>query len=50
MNTYNREDDLLLEKLIMKKYKLTKEEQQLISDEMNRLPDLSAVNNMKMEA
>ena len=50
VNTYNREDDLLLEKLIMKKYKLTKEEQQLISDEMNRLPDLSAVNNMKMEA
>lgn len=47
---YDREIDLQLEKLIMKKYKLNKKEQQLISNEMNRLPDLSAINNMKMEA
>ncbi len=47
---YDREIDLQLEKLIMKKYKLNKKEQQLIINEMNRLPDLSAINNMKMEA
>jgi len=34
----------------MKKYGLTKEECKLVVNEMNRLPDLSAVNNMKMEA
>ena len=47
---YDRETDLQLEKLVMKKYKLNKKEQQLIINEMNRLPDLSAINNMKMEA
>ena len=36
-------------KLIMKKYGLTTEEEYLIFDEMNRLPNLSAVNNMKVE-
>lgn len=34
----------------MEKYGLTEEERKLIISEMNRLPDLSAVNNMKMEA
>ena len=33
----------------MQKYGLTAEEECLIFDEMNRLPNLSAVNNMKME-
>ncbi len=47
---YDRETDLQLEKLIMKKYKLNKKEQQLIINEMNKLPDLSAINNMKIEA
>lgn len=50
MQTYDYQTDLQLEKLIMQKYGLTVEEECLISDEMNRLPDLSAVNNMKMEA
>jgi tRNA1(Val) A37 N6-methylase TrmN6 len=47
---YDRENDIQLERLIMKKYKLNKKEQRLIINEMNRLPDLSAINNMKMEA
>ena len=47
---YNRSIDLQLEKLIMTKYELTDQEQQLIVDELNRLPNLSAINNMKMEA
>lgn len=50
MQTYDYQTDLRLEKLIMQKYGLTVEEESLISDEMNRLPNLSAVNNMKMEA
>lgn len=50
MQTYDYQTDLQLEKLIMQKYGLTIEEECLISNEMNRLPDLSAVNNMKMEA
>lgn len=50
MQHYNHDLDLKLEALIMKKYGLTKEERKLVANEMNRLPDLSAVNNMKMEA
>lgn len=50
MKTYDYQTDLRLEKLIMQKYGLTDEEERLISDEMNRLPNLSAINNMKMEA
>lgn len=49
MKDYNHEDDIRLEKLIMKKYCLTDEERRLVLDEMSRLPDLSAVNDMKME-
>ena len=50
MQAYDYQTDLLLEKLIMRKYGITVEEERLISREMNHLPDLSAVNNMKMEA
>lgn len=50
MQEYDYQTDLLLEQLIIKKYGLTDEEVQLISNEMDRLPNLSAVNNMKMEA
>jgi len=49
MNRYSRDADLHLEKLIMKKYGITETEIKLISAEMDRLPDLSAVKNMKME-
>lgn len=48
-DSYDYKMDLELEKLIMKKYGLTNKEQSLIVDEMNKLPDLSAINNMKME-
>lgn len=46
---YDYHNDLLLEKLICSKYELSDNEIQLIYDEMNRLPDLGAVNNMKVE-
>ena len=49
MQAYDYQTDLRLEKLVMQKYGLTAEEECLIFDEMNRLPNLSAVNNMKME-
>lgn len=50
MQKYDYQTDLRLEKLVMQKYGLSDEEQRLISNEMKRLPNLSAVNNMKMEA
>lgn len=46
---YEHSKDLQLEKLICQKYNLTDAEIKLIYDEMNRLPDLGAVNNMKVE-
>ena len=50
MKKYDYNADLQLERLILKKYGLNEKEQILISREMSRLPDLSAINNMKMEA
>ena len=50
MRKYDRSNDLALEQLIMEKYGLTEEERKMIAAEMNRLPNLSAVNDMKMEA
>lgn len=46
---YDYNKDVQLEELIMKKYDLSEADKQLIYSEMNRLPDLSAVNNMKVE-
>lgn len=50
MQKYDYQVDLQLETLIVKKYDLTDEDVKLISAEMNRLPDLGAVNNMKVKA
>ena len=50
MRIYDRSNDIALEQLIMEKYGLTEEERKMIAEEMNRLPNLSAVNDMKMEA
>ena len=50
MREYDRTKDLELEELIMEKYGLTEEERKMIAAEMNRLPNLSAVTDMKMEA
>ena len=50
VQNYDHDLDVKLEALIIKKYGLTKEERKLVVNEMNRLPNLSAVNNMKMEA
>ena len=45
---YDYYKDIQLEKLIMKKYSLTEEEMRIVIEEMNRLPDLSAINDMKV--
>lgn len=44
---YDRDVDIKLEKRIFELYDLTNEEILTVMDEMNKLPDLSAVNNMK---
>jgi len=49
MEKYDYMLDILLEQKIFQKYKLTKEEVLLIKNEMGRLPDLSAINDMKFE-
>lgn len=49
MQHYDYDMDVKLEDLIMKKYGLTEDERKLIISEMKKLPDLSSVNNMKME-
>lgn len=49
MNKYDYKLDMQLECKIFKKYKLTEEEVSLIKNEMSRLPDLSAINDMKFE-
>ena len=46
---YNYIKDLQLEKLICQKYELSDAEIKLIYNEMNSLPDLGAINNMKVE-
>lgn len=46
---YEHDKDVELERLIMRKYGLTEQEGQMVIEEMNRLPDLRAVNNMKIE-
>ena len=46
---YTYKIDIELEGLIMKRYGLTDEECKMIADEMQRLPNLGAVNGMKFE-
>lgn len=48
-HNYEHAKDIQLERLVMKKYGLSKNESSIIYKEMNRLPDLSAINNMKIE-
>lgn len=50
MESYNYQKDLELEKWIMQKYQLSEQEVRLIVKEMQALPNLSAINNMKMES
>lgn len=49
MKKYDHKTDIELEKIIMRKYGLDDNDMETISSEMNRLPDLTAVNDMKME-
>ena len=46
---YSYDLDMELENLIMQKYGLNEEDKRLIIREMNSLPNLSSVNNMKYE-
>ncbi|WP_418620825.1 N-6 DNA methylase [Sellimonas intestinalis] len=46
---YDHRRDVELEKLIFKKYGLTKEETEIIISEMNSLPELSSINDMKIK-
>lgn len=47
LNNYDRDVDMKLEKKIFELYGLTDEEILTVMDEINKLPDLSAINNMK---
>lgn len=49
MKEYDYTKDMQLEHKIFKKYGLSEDEVALICEEMNRLPDLSAINDMKFE-
>lgn len=48
IKNYDRNTDLRLESLIMKKYGLNKDDQRIIATELNSLPNLGAINDMKM--
>ncbi|MDE8155115.1 hypothetical protein PT065_00005, partial [Erysipelothrix rhusiopathiae] len=48
MISYDYNLDLKLEQFIMEKYELTDEEIEMVSKEMDKLPNLSAINTMKM--
>lgn len=47
-NSYSRQLDLEIEKLVLKLYDISQEEFTLITSTLNDLPDLSAVNQMKI--
>ena len=47
-NNYSRQLDLEIEKLVLKLYNINQEELSLILNELNNLPDLNAVNQMKI--
>lgn len=49
MKKYDYLKDIELEHKIFQKYKLTEKEIALIRNEMNKLPDLRAINDMKFE-
>lgn len=46
---YSYQKDMELEKLVMERYSLTSEERNMIFVEMNKLPNLSAINGMKFK-
>lgn len=46
---YSYKKDLELEKIIMDRYELTSKEREQITLEINSLPNLKAINNMKVE-
>ena len=49
LQSYDYRTDLQLENLILTKYRLNDTDKMIIAQEMSRLPDLSAVENMKWD-
>lgn len=47
VNNYSRELDFQIEKLVYKLYNLTDDDIEIIKTEINKLPDLGAINHMK---
>ena len=47
-NNYSRELDLAIEQLVLELYDINQEELDIIVKELNSLPDLNAVNQMKI--
>lgn len=47
-NNYSRQIDLEIEKLVLKLYDINQEELDFITNALNNLPDLSAINQMKI--
>lgn len=48
-DTYDKEADIMLESLVMKKYGLSEVDKKIIISEMSSLPNLSSVNDMKIK-
>ena len=47
-NNYSRELDLAIEQLVLELYDINQEELDIIIRELNSLPDLNAINQMKI--
>ena len=47
-NNYSRELDLAIERLVLELYDINQEELDIIVKELNSLPDLNAINQMKI--
>lgn len=47
LKSYSRELDMNLENLVAQLYGISEKEQEMIQQEINTLPDLSSINNMK---
>lgn len=47
-NNYSRQTDLEIEELVLKLYNISQEELEIIMHEINNLPDLNAINQMKI--
>ena len=49
MRAPSRETDMAIESLVWELYNLSEEDRRLISVELNKLPNLGAINQMKIQ-